>query len=118
MPPLRVLVVDDHEGFRRVVRVLLEGEGFVVAGEAATGQEAVDGATRLLPDVVLLDVHLPDFDGFEVSRRLAELSTPPTVVLTSSRPITDLKRRVAESPVAGFLPKDGLSGSGLLELAR
>ena len=104
-PPARVLVVDDHEGFRAVARALLEGDGLLVVAEAADGAEALAAAERLRPDLVLLDVHLPDLDGFDVSVRLASLPRPPVVVLTSSRPIADLRRRVAESPAAGFVPK-------------
>jgi CheY-like chemotaxis protein len=110
------MVVDDHADFRAVARILLEGEGFDVVGEAADGMEAVRVAERVTPDIVLLDVQLPDLDGFEVSRRLAGLTSPPVVVLTSSRPISDLRRRVVASPVAGFLPKDALSGAALLIL--
>jgi len=109
----RVLIVDDHAGFRSVARALLEGEGYDVVAEAADGEEAVAAAIDARPDIVLLDVHLPDADGFGVARRLAALSAPPTVLLTSSRPISDLRRRVAESPVAGFLAKDELSGPAL-----
>jgi CheY-like chemotaxis protein len=116
MTPRRVLVVDDHEGFRAVARALLEDEGVFVVGEAADGAAAMTATVRLAPDVVLLDVHLPDLDGFELSKRLAMLPRPPVVVLTSSRPITDLRRRVGESSAAGFLPKDMLSLAALTAL--
>jgi DNA-binding NarL/FixJ family response regulator len=108
-----VLIVDDHEGYRSVARVMLEADGFEVVGEAGDGQSAVEAAIVLRPDIVLLDVHLPGADGFAVSRWLAALPTPPTVLLVSSRPIADLRRRVAESPVAGFLAKHELSGAAL-----
>jgi DNA-binding NarL/FixJ family response regulator len=108
-----ILIVDDHEGFRAVARTMLEADGFVVIGEAADGTGAIAAATSLRPGVVLLDVHLPDMDGFAVSVRLAALAAPPTVVLISSRPIADLRRRVAASPVAGLLPKHELSGAAL-----
>jgi CheY-like chemotaxis protein len=117
MPPLRVLVVDDHVGFREVARALLQSEGLLVVAEAADGAEALAAAASHAPDLVLLDVHLPDIDGFEVSRRLALLANPPRVVLTSSRPIADLQRRVGESPAAGFVAKDRLSGAALTALA-
>jgi DNA-binding NarL/FixJ family response regulator len=111
-----VLVVDDHAGFRAVARTLLESEGFSVVGEASTGADAVDAAARLHPTLVLLDVHLPDDDGFTVCGRLASLSPAPVVVLTSSRPISDLRLRLAASVAAGFVPKDELSCSALLAL--
>src|SRR5262245_34344182 len=117
MPLARVMVVNDHEGFRAVARALLESEGLVVVAEAADGGEAITAAEQFTPDLVLLDVHLPDLDGFEVSERLASLPSPPVVVLTSSRPIADLRRRVGESPAAGFVPKHLLSGARPLELA-
>ena len=112
----RVLIVDDHPGFRAVARVMLEGDGFDVVGEAVDGADAVRAASLLEPGIVLLDVHLPDSDGFAVSAALAELPRPPAVVLISSRPITDLRRRVLESPVAGFLAKDDLSGPAVTGL--
>jgi CheY-like chemotaxis protein len=116
-PPSRVLIVDDHDGFRAVARALLERDGFVVVAEASDGEGALVEAERVAPDLVLLDVHLPDMDGFEVSRRLALLPSPPVVVLTSSRPIADLRSRVSESPAAGFIAKDRLSGAALTTLA-
>lgn len=109
-----VLVVDDHDGFRAVARALLEREGFTVVGEAADGGAALSASTRLHPDLVLLDVHLPDIDGFVVSQRLAALDHPPVVVLTSSHAVTDLSRRVAASFAAGFVAKDDLSAATLL----
>lgn len=112
----RVLLVDDHAGFRAVARALLEGDGLVVVGEADDGWSAVAAAELLTPDLVLLDVHLPDMDGFAVARRLALLAVPPQVVLVSSRPLGDLRSRVAGSPVRGFLPKHELSGAALDEL--
>jgi two-component system nitrate/nitrite response regulator NarL len=112
----RVLIVDDHAGFRAVARVLLEGDGFEVVGEAAGGADAIRAAAVLTPGIVLLDVHLPDIDGFAVSAALAALPSPPAVVLVSSRPIADLRRWVHDSRVAGFLPKDELSGAAVSAL--
>jgi two-component system nitrate/nitrite response regulator NarL len=109
----RVLIVDDHDGFRAVARSLLESEGFDVVGEAADGGSAVVAALTLRPGIVLLDVHLPDTDGFTIARQLAGLPEPPVVVLVSSRPIADLRRRVGDSPVVGFLAKDELSGAAV-----
>ncbi len=121
LPPVRIslLIVDDHEGFREVARALLDGEQFKVVGEASDGAAAVEQSRRLAPAVVLLDVHLPDHDGFEVSARLARLTPRPVVVLTSSRPIADLRRRLSATDAAGFVPKDELSAQSLAEvLAR
>ncbi len=93
--------------------MLLDGEVFGVVGEAVDGAGAVTQCVRLSPAVVLLDVHLPDGDGFEVSARLSRLEAPPAVVLTSSRPISDLRQRLATCDAAGFVPKDELSVESL-----
>jgi CheY-like chemotaxis protein len=113
-PAPAILIVDDHDGFRRFVRGLLEAAGFTVA-EAATGAEATEAARTVRPGLVLLDIQLPDFDGFEVARRLAAdpLGGPAPVVLTSTREASDYGGRIAASPAAGFLPKDQLSGAAL-----
>jgi CheY-like chemotaxis protein len=65
-----ILIVDDHAGFRRAVRALLEAEGYRVVAESETGGEALEAACRTQPMVVLLDIGLPDIDGYEVARRL------------------------------------------------
>ena len=108
-----VLIVDDHEDFRRTARALLEADGFEVVGEAADGESAIAGTQRLRPQLVLLDVRLPDLDGFEVAKRLAEGTDPPTVVLTSSRDASSYRRRLAQSPARAFIAKSELSGEAL-----
>jgi DNA-binding NarL/FixJ family response regulator len=108
---MSVLIVDDHPSFRASARRLLEAEGFNVVGEAADGQAAIAAAQELRPEVVLLDVQLPDLDGFEVAARLAALGLPSAVVLTSSRNAAEYGRMVAETPVRGFIPKSDLSGA-------
>jgi CheY-like chemotaxis protein len=113
-PSASILVVDDHGDFRALARSMLEAAGFTVA-EAATGAEATEAARTGRPSLVLLDIQLPDFDGFEVARRLAAQADGPVVVLTSTREASDYGGRIASSPVAGFLPKDQLSGAALLE---
>ena len=112
---LRLLIVDDHAGFRAVARKLLQGDGFEVVAEAADGREALTEAARAEPEVVLLDVHLPGSDGFAVGELLACLPCAPTVVLTSSAPIPDLQARLARDPAVAFLPKNELSGRSLSE---
>jgi CheY-like chemotaxis protein len=107
-----ILIVDDHDGFRAFARVMLEADGFTVA-EAATGAEATEAARIVRPGLVLLDIQLPDFDGFEVARRLAGQAGGPVVVLTSTREASDYGARITSSPAAGFLPKDQLSGAAL-----
>jgi DNA-binding NarL/FixJ family response regulator len=111
-----VLIVDDHDGFRESARALLEAEGFAVVGDAADGVEAVAKVARLRPDVVLLDVQLPDVDGFVVAGRLAAVPDPPRVVLISSRDAAAYGPRVDAAPVCGFLAKRELSGAALAAL--
>jgi len=111
-----VLIVDDHEAFRVAARSLLESEGFVIVGEAADGQDALSEAERLRPDVVLLDIQLPDVDGFTVANRLAATSAAPEVVLISSRDAITFGARLAKTPARGFLAKRELSGAALARL--
>ncbi len=111
-----VLIVDDHPSFRASARALLEAEGFVVVGEAENGLEALRVAKEVRPDVVLLDVQLPDFDGFEVASRLTANGSAPVVVLTSSRDGSDFGHLVPDSGARGFVPKAELSGEALTAL--
>jgi DNA-binding NarL/FixJ family response regulator len=111
-----VLIVDDHGGFRACARELLASEGFEIVGEAADAASAIAAVPELRPNVVLLDIQLPDFDGFEASKRIAALNGTSAVVLTSSRDVTDLAAALAESPARGFIPKSKLSGAALGEL--
>lgn len=104
-----VLIVDDHATFRRFARRLLEDGGFEVVGEAADAMTAVAAADSLLPEVVLLDVLLPDDSGLAVAKELATRPSPPVVVLTSSRSEADLGPALHEVPVRGFVPKAELS---------
>jgi len=101
-----VLIVDDHAGFRASARALLEAAGYLVAGEAGGAADAVAAAHRLRPAFVLLDIELPDGDGFEVAEALAALPDPPVVLLVSVRDRPSYRRRVASSGARGspFLP--------------
>ena len=109
-----LLIVDDHVGFRAFARALLEAEGFVVVGEAGTGEGAMRVALALEPQIVLVDVVLPDVDGF-ASPPLTEGDSPPIVVLTSSRDASTYRRRLA-SRARGFIPKNQLTGAALAAL--
>ena len=104
-----VVIVDDHDGFRSVARALLESVGYVVLGEADDGESALVEIERCQPDLVLLDIQLPDVDGFEVARDLLALDDPPVIVLISSRQAADFAGRVRMSGVEGFLSKSELS---------
>lgn len=114
--PLTVLIVDDHSRFRSFARALLEAEGFDVVGEAEDAESAIAAVSRLHPQVVLLDIQLPDIDGFEVAERLAQEPDSPAVVLVSTRDISSYRRRLAGSPARGFIPKGELTGSALFAL--
>lgn len=111
-----VLVVDDHAGFRACARAMLEGEGYEVVAEAADGASAVSRAREARPELALVDVHLPDFDGFEVAARLAALEQPPRVILTSSHDHSELDSLLADSDALGFVPKEELSREAIEEL--
>jgi len=110
---MTVLIVDDHPSFRASVRTLLEAEGYEVVGEAENGVAAVEAAVKLHPDLVLLDVQLPDLDGFQVAGRLRKLADPPVIVLTSSRDGADYGRCIGECGAHGFVPKAELSGAAI-----
>ena len=110
---VRVLIVDDHPSFRASARKLLESDGFEVVGEAADGAGAIRVAEELQPDLVLLDVQLPDVDGFEVAEQLTALEHAPEVILTSSRDGSDYGTCVEDSGARGFVPKAELSGAAL-----
>lgn len=97
---------------------MLETDGFDVVGEAANGAEAIRVAELLRPELVLLDIRLPDLDGFEVARRLAEGPEPPEVVLVSSHDALTYGSRLADAPVRGFMPKSELSGIELRRLLK
>ena len=106
----RVLIVDDHEAFRSLARRVLEADGFAVVGEVADGAAAIEAVPRLRPDVVLLDVQLPDMDGFAVTDVLFAQGAAPAVVLVSSRSRSDYGTLVDASGAVGFLAKSALSG--------
>jgi len=111
-----ILVVDDHPSFRRCARALLEADGFAVVGEAEDGAGALTEIGRLQPDVVLLDVQLPDMDGFAVLQRLG--TGAPPVVLISSRDACDYDGMIRGSGARGFISKAELSGSAIRSLLR
>jgi DNA-binding NarL/FixJ family response regulator len=105
----RILIVDDYVLFRDSARRMLESVGYEVIGEAADGATAIAAVRRLRPDVVLLDVQLPDMDGFEVTRRLAAEPEPPAVILTSIRDASDYGARLPDPIARGFISKMDLS---------
>jgi DNA-binding NarL/FixJ family response regulator len=113
-----ILIVDDHPSFRASARRLLEADGYDVVGEASDGHSAIEAVRELNPEIVLLDVQLPDLDGFEVAARLTNGGGGPAVVLTSSRDASDIEPYAAASGARGFVPKSELSGEALAALLR
>jgi two-component system response regulator EvgA len=114
--PLKVLIVDDHPSFRSAARLLLEFEGFEVVGEAEDGTSGITATAALAPDVVLLDINLPDIDGFDVASRICLDHDAPKVVLTSSRDPREFGPLVRRSGARGFIPKGELTGEALSAL--
>ncbi|HEY7729884.1 MAG TPA: response regulator transcription factor [Gaiellaceae bacterium] len=116
MPPT-VLIVDDHPSFRASARAILEAEGFVVIGEAIDGAGAILAAGELHPDVLLLDVQLPDMTGFDVCEAVCRMNgTAPAVVLVSSREAADYGDLIDGSGACGFVAKHELSGEAVAAL--
>jgi CheY-like chemotaxis protein len=109
----RVLIVDDNSAFRATARKLLERGGFVVVAEAGNGNEAVQEAKSHRPDLALVDVQLPDFDGFEVAELLCGLDSALQVILTSSLDGSDFGSLVSGSRAVGFVPKGELAVSAI-----
>jgi DNA-binding NarL/FixJ family response regulator len=116
--PQTVLIIDDHAGFRLAARALLEADGFDVIGESANGTDGLADIARLRPQVVLLDLGLPDLDGMEVAGRLKACpGGGPAVVLTSSRDASDYPPHFDHCGARGFIAKAELSGDALAMLA-
>jgi CheY-like chemotaxis protein len=113
-----VLIVDDHPAFRKSARQLLESEGYDVIAEAGDGKSALDAATEFKPDVIVLDVQLPDIDGFEVAEQIGARSDgwAPDVVLVSSREASDFGALLDRNCIRGFISKSELSGETIAEL--
>ena len=111
-----VLIVDDHPSFRASARAILEAEGFDVVGEVDDGASALAAARSLEPDVVLLDVQLPDTTGFEICELLCASARRPEIVLVSTRDAADYDDLIQQSHARGFISKADLSGEAVREL--
>src|SRR3977135_2597134 len=110
---MTVHIVDDNPSFRPSARERLAAEGYEIVGEAESGAAALRAVKELMPDLVLLDVQLPDMDGFQVAEQLRQLADPRAVVLTSSRDSADYGRCIEICGATGFVPKADLSGAAI-----
>src|SRR5215831_3057865 len=108
----RIVIVDDHPAFRAWARAVLAADGFRIAGEAEDGASAVAEVQAVRPAVVLLDVQLPDADGFEVADALLAARPQPAIILTSSRDASAYAADLARTGLP-FLPKEELSGTAV-----
>jgi DNA-binding NarL/FixJ family response regulator len=115
-PRETVLIVDDHPSFRAVAQMVLENEGFEIVGAVADGESAVAATLELEPDILLLDVELPDIDGFEVAARLRQAGSRTAIVLASSRDGSEFGSAIADSGARGFIAKAELSGDAVRAL--
>jgi two-component system, NarL family, nitrate/nitrite response regulator NarL len=111
-----ILIVDDHSGFRAQARKLLESEGYLVIGEAEDCSSGLEAARTLQPQLALVDIYLPDGDGFDLASSLAVLSDPPAVILISSHDGAEFAHCVSESEARGFVSKAELSRDAIEEL--
>ncbi len=110
---LRVLVVDDHPAFRRALTSALRLVGDIeVAGEAGSGLAACEGAQELQPDVVLMDLSMPDLSGIDAMKKIHETQPGLPVVILTAHADDGVERAAREAGASGFLAK----GSGLQDL--
>jgi two-component system nitrate/nitrite response regulator NarL len=113
---LRCLIVDDNEAFLGSASRLLESQGLKVVGRASSGDEALQLAQTLQPDVALVDVQLGEEDGLEVTRQLTAEARLTPVVLISTHSQDELAELIADTPAVGFLPKTALSAAAIADL--
>jgi|SRR5215472_5524282 len=113
---VRVLIVDDVELFRRAARAVVQATaGFEVAGEAVSGEESLDAARTLEPDLVLMDVNLPGISGLEATRRIRTAHPGTVVLLLSSRDALDIEQDAADCGAAAYVPKSMFGSRRLIE---
>jgi DNA-binding NarL/FixJ family response regulator len=113
---MKVLIVDDHPDFRSQVRSLLVSAGYDVVGEAKDGRSALVAIDKLGPDILLLDVQLPDTTGFDLAESLRGDPDPPAVILVSSREASDYGGRIIRSGARGFVSKSELTAAALARI--
>ena len=106
MKPFRILVADDHDLMRRGIKTLLESHaGWEVCGEAKTGREAVDKVEELKPDIIILDISMPDLNGVEAARRIRKTSAGTEILILSMHYSDQLIREIVDAGVRGYIMK-------------
>ena len=106
MKPFRILVADDHDLMRRGIKTLLESHaGWEVCGEAKTGREAVDKVEELKPDIIILDISMPDLNGVEAARRIRKASAATEILILSMHYSDQLIREIVDAGVRGYIMK-------------
>jgi len=105
MPKIRTVIADDHEIVRHGLRTLLENEGCEVVAEYSTGREAVEGATNVKPDVVIIDISMPDLNGIDATQQIAKQVPDTKVVVLTMHDSEELARKVLEAGARGFVLK-------------
>lgn len=105
LDPTRILIAEDVTVTRNILRAILTNEGFDVVGEATDGLEACELATKLKPQVVMLDIGLPKLTGIEVLKKIRAAGTPVRVVMVTSSPSTDHVREALDVGIDGFIVK-------------
>jgi DNA-binding NarL/FixJ family response regulator len=115
-PGQRVLVVDDDLEFGTAASLLLVASGYDVVGQPGTAADGLSAALALRPDVVLLDISLPDGNGFDVAKQLTELESPAALIMISSRESSGFTAAACESGALGFVPKSKFSVSSIRAL--
>lgn len=106
---VRVLLVDDQESFREAARLVIGmSDGFVLVGEAETGEEANELVATIAPDLVLMDINLPGIDGLEATRRIVAAEEGVRVIVISTYDADEYESRALQAGAAAFLPKSDL----------
>src|SRR6185295_19114892 len=111
MPPTKVLICDDHTLFSEGIKAILRGESSLeVVGEARDGRQAVEKVKELHPDVVLMDIAMPDLSGFEATRRVHEVDPAVKVLMLTMHDEEELVARCLEAGASGYIIKDAPGG--------
>jgi DNA-binding NarL/FixJ family response regulator len=115
--PRSVLVVDDQAPFRLAARAVLRRlDGFEFAGEASSGPEAIELVYALRPALVLMDIHMPEMNGIEATRRIVSVHPEVSVILCSTHDPSDLPAEAAASGAIAYVSKEHLAADTIREL--